>query len=138
MSNPTPPSNRPVWSFAALAVFVVSLTILYATGKDSGAGLFVALVVGNLPTLVAAIASEQAARDIRNGTVARKAKEGAMAAIEESEVITRDGPVATSVLEGQRAQLAALNATLGGLHKLTSQNATKLDEVVTKLDDVTP
>lgn len=122
--NPTPPHNRPVWSFAALLVFVASLTGLYLAGKDSGAALYIALVVANLPTLVAAIASEQAARDIRNGTVSRKAKEGAMQAIDESGVMLRDGPVAN-------AQLAALNATLTQVHelaKVTRDKVTNLEE----------
>lgn len=129
VSSPTPPANRPLWSFGALAVFVLSLTVLYATGKDSGAGIYIALVAANLPTLVAAIASEQAARDIRNGTVARKAKEGATAAIQETGVLVRTGPVAQAQLAASAANTAALNATLARLHTLTAENATKLDAI---------
>jgi hypothetical protein len=137
MSNPNPPTNRPVWAFASLVVFVGSLTLLYATGKDSGAGLLIAVAVGNLPTLVAAVASEQAARDIRNGTVSRKAKEGALEAIDESGVLTRTGPVAVASLAASAAQLEALNTTLARLHTLTEQTAAKVDRTAAKVDQTT-
>lgn len=127
MSNITPPrkpvTHTPVYALASLVVFVAALTLLYLLDKADGAGLLVAVAVGNIPTLVAAIASETAARDIRNGTVAEKARQGAVAAIEESGVMLRNGPVAN-------AQLAALNATLTELHTLTSRTESKVDRVV--------
>lgn len=136
MRSPTPPTNRPVWSFAALLVFVTSLVILYVTGSDSGAAIFIALVVANLPTLVAAVASEQAARDIRNGTLARKAKEGAREAIDEAGVVTQDGPVVAHALATSQQQLAtsaaavdALRVTLEQVHQLSKKTAEKVEKL---------
>lgn len=129
-----PAHNRPVWAFASLAVFVVALVVLYVTGSDSGAGLFIALAVANLPTLVAAVSSEQAARDIRNGTVAAKAKQGALAAIDEREVMLRNGPVATAQLEALHRQLALASTTLEEVHTMATRNADVLDATAAALE----
>lgn len=144
MSEPTPyptpsprrPANRPVWAFAALAVFVASLTILYATGRDSGAAIYIALIAANLPTLVAAVASEQAARDIRNGTVAEKARQGAVDAIKSEGVLVRSGPVALASMQASQAQLEALHETITRLHALTAANAEKLDHTTAVVEQL--
>lgn len=81
-----PITNKPIYSLAAIVVFVGSMTALYLTDKADGAGVLLAVSAGTLPSLCAALYSERTARDVRNGTIRKKAKEGALEAIETSGV----------------------------------------------------
>lgn len=117
-----PITTQPIYALLALVVFVGALLTLYLTGRDSGAGLFIALAVSTLPSLVASLAAERAARDIRNGTLRKKVKEGTLQAIDESGVMLRTGPVAN-------AQLEALTVILRDVHSLAASNAAAVQDV---------
>lgn len=110
--TPTVRTNTPLYSFLSLVVFVGAMVALIVTDHASDSGVLLAVVVSTLPSLVAAISSERTARDIRNGVVQDKARQGAHEAIAEAEVLTRPGPVVQSHLQAQTAQLAALTAML--------------------------
>lgn len=123
---------------AAAALFgmvCVLVGVLAFTGKldDRATPLVVSLlgmVATIVPGLVAATYSERASRDIRNGTVVAKAREGAVQAfadpmakaqlrqaageaLEDKQVVTRVGPVVT-------AELAALTQLLGEVRAMRS------------------
>lgn len=55
----------------------------------------IGLILTTIPSLIAAGFAERASRDIRNGVVEEKAKDGAKQALVEHQVITRDGPAMT-------------------------------------------
>lgn len=90
-----------------VGVVAVLIGVLAVTGSldDRATPLVVSLVgmvVAVVPATLGAVFSERASRDIRNGTVAAKAREGAVQAIREEQVLTRTGPVVT-------AEVAALS-----------------------------
>lgn len=114
-------TDRPLFSFGALVVFVGAAVFLIATGHADTAW-FLPLIVTSVPSLIAAIASETAVRDIRNGTVVAKAKEGASQAIAESQVLTRTGPVVT-------AELTALQEILQEVKSTAKDTNEKVDDV---------
>lgn len=130
-SHPTATTNKPVYSFLTVVVFAASLVALYLTGHADDGGVFIALVVSTLPSLVAAIASERTARDIRNGVVQDKARQGAHEAISEAEVLTRPGPVVQAHLEAQTAQLAALTTILGDVKGKQADMAATVETLAT-------
>jgi hypothetical protein len=119
-------SNTPVYSLLALVVFVVGLLSLFLTDR-ADPSLFVAIALANIPTLTAALFAERASRDIRNGTVTEKVRQGTTTAIVESGVLTRTGPVATSSVAALTQQTEALSQVLAELHLLAQHNARKLD-----------
>lgn len=81
-------SKIPLYALAATVVFIAAavLLILFSPPDNENTGLFIALIVTTVPSLVAAFASERASRDIRNGLVEHKAKEGAKQALQETGV----------------------------------------------------
>lgn len=139
MSNqyPTPRTNLPIVAALAAAVIlmvlVVGAVVMLSLGKaldETTTPLVVSLigvVVTAVPALIGAAFSERASKDIRNGTLVAKAKEGAALAIEErvptiaresaaeaideKQVMTRTGPVVT-------AELLALTKILGHIDRL--------------------
>lgn len=84
--NPRPTVNVPIYSLLALVVVVAAGVVLYATGSDGRAALFIGALVTTLPSLIASLSAERNARDIRNGTLTEKAREGAHAALREAGV----------------------------------------------------
>lgn len=85
-------------------IVVAAVVTLAVTGSldDQSTPLVVNLigmVVLAIPTLIAAAFAERASRDIRNGTLKNKAKEGAKEAIEEKGVLTTP-PLASTSLTG--------------------------------------
>lgn len=126
MSDRTPPTartNPPLYSLLSLVVLVGAVVALIVSGHANESGVYIAVVAAAVPGLVAAASSERVARDIRNGVMQDKVRQGAHEAIAEAEVLTRPGPVVQSHLEAQSAQLAALTALLGHV-------STKVDKVV--------
>lgn len=130
-----PPGRNGAVVAAAAAVALVATVgllvgVLAVTGSlDSNATplvvTLVGMVVSVVPALVGAIFSERASRDIRNGTVVEKAREGAALALEdaplaehakqgaaeairEEQVMRRDGPVVTAEVAAL-AELVAVN-----------------------------
>lgn len=128
-------ANTPLWSLLGLVIFVVSMVIVYITDHADDAGLLLALAASSIPSLVASLSAERAARDIRNGTVTQKAKEGTKQAIEETGVMTRTGPVAVANTAALAAQTAALSTLLQDIHTLTEANTTKLEQVAVAVEE---
>ena len=114
--NPLP-KNMPIWTLISAVVLVITLgIILLVTPPDrftsGGISIFIALVVSTVPSLIAAATAERTSKDIRNGVVVEKAREGAVQAIQETEVLTLTGPVATSSFEATHAAVGALTELL--------------------------
>lgn len=72
-------TSAPVWAFLSMISFVASALALSLTGHDNS--VLVPVLLSQIPSLVAALFSERAARDIRNGVVEQKAHAGAQSAI---------------------------------------------------------
>lgn len=144
MSIPTPPGgNFPraaLTAAACLVGLVVALVAILAVSgslNDKATPLVVSIigmVAGVVPGLVAATYAERASRDIRNGTVVEKAREGAVKAfhdpqakaqvrqaavqaLEDAQVVTRVGPVVT-------AEVAALAELVGLTRQIRDHTAT--------------
>lgn len=120
---PPPPYGAPtprLALFSALALFALILFAIVALAIGGGLTdqstplvvTLVGLVVSTVPSLIAAAFAERASKDIRNGTVVAKAKEGAVEAIRQEQVVTRDGPVVT-------LQMQALARLLEEPHSVT-------------------
>jgi hypothetical protein len=136
-------SPKPLFSLLALLAFLAVIVVVLVTGYGDHA-MFWPLVATSIPSLVAAIASETAVRDIRNGTVVEKARQGASQAIEEkvadkvhegairaiadTGVMTRTGPVAT-------VQLEALRALLEDVKRTTASTAEAVTDVRSAVAD---
>lgn len=98
-------------------ILIAAVLVLYDDKGDRNTAKLIGLIVTTIPGLLALGFAERASRDIRNGTVVAKAKQGAKAALEEAgpgiategartaiqeeQVMTRVGPAVT-------AELAAL------------------------------
>lgn len=121
------PKNMPLWSLLSAVVLVITLgVVILVTPVDklsaSQTGIFIALIVSSVPSLLAAAYAERTSRDVRNGVVAEKAREGAVQAIEEQGVLTQSGPVAT-------AAIAATEESTKALAKANTALATVLDRI---------
>lgn len=140
---PTVRTNLPTVAALAAAVIlfglVIGLVIMLANGEglDSDSTPIVVSLVGvvitAVPALIGAAFSERASKDIRNGTVTAKARqgasealvmhgpevarEGAASALADAQVITRTGPVVT-------AELLALTKILGHIDNLAAHPPT--------------
>lgn len=82
-------SSTPIVALGTLTVLLAAALILILSGKaDKGSGLtLLAVLVGSLPGVVAAIYSERTARDVRNGVVIDKSRQGAVAALADTGVV---------------------------------------------------
>lgn len=71
-----------------VALAIVGILVSLALGKDSSPALLqiIGLIVISVPGLIGAGYAERNQRDIRNGVVADKAREGAVAALQETGV----------------------------------------------------
>lgn len=108
-ANPNPPqpvTNAPVYSIITIALFLASMTVIIVTGHTGDGGLLIGLGISTLPSLVASVYAERTARDVRNGVVQEKARQGASEAIQEHKVVTRDGPGMTLAMESLAELLA--------------------------------
>lgn len=139
---PTPRSNMPTIAALAAAVMLVMLVAAVVVLLSLGNGLddkstplvvsLVGVVITAVPALIGAAFSERASKDIRNGTLVAKTREGAaqaldahapgivkaatVAALDEAQVVTRTGPVVT-------AELLALTKILGHIDRLSEAPA---------------
>jgi hypothetical protein len=113
--------------FALTVALVVALTL--AGRLDAQSTPLVVTLVGFtttlLPGLFAAVFAERAARDIRNGVVVDRAREGAAQAIRDEQVVTRTGPVVSTELAALaelvgsvREQRAAMQANTDALRQI--------------------
>lgn len=124
-NTPTPASMTPARLWASVVVIVVLIgaavaLVLFSNPDQAPAtATILAIIVAALPGAVAAIFAERASRDMRNGVVAEKAFQGAAAAIDAKQVMTRTGPVVT-------AELAALQRLLEANTTATQINTNAL------------
>lgn len=128
------PHNAPLYALVATVVFVAAAVVLVIWGdlENGNAMMLLGLLVTTLPSLVAAGFSERASRDIRNGVVVEKARQGALQAIDQAQVIVRDGPVVstelralTRLLEQNTAATEANTAQMGSGDRPTVSRETK-------------
>lgn len=105
--------KAPLYSLIATLTFVIAAVVLllFANPENDNTGVFLALIFSTVPSLVAAFASERASRDIRNGTIVEKAREGSQQALDNSGVTA----VAQSAVETQPATMRALAALIDRL-----------------------
>lgn len=97
-TNPILPVSVPRWALLAAAVVMVAIgatvALIAATSQrlnTQGTPLLVTIVglIGtSVPAILAAAFAERASRDIRNGVVVAKVKQGATEAIRETNVVT--------------------------------------------------
>lgn len=104
------PHNAPLYALVASVVFVAAAValVIFADPENSNTMMLIGLLVSTIPSLVAAVFSERTARDIRNGVMVEKVREGAAQAIDEKQVIVRNGPVVSTELRAL-AQLLEQN-----------------------------
>lgn len=85
-------ANVPVLALIALAVFVIAGVVLALMSNPdnqvSTQGLM-AIIVTSIPSLIGAIYAERVARDVRNGVLQQKVKDGAREAL--AEIHLHDG-----------------------------------------------
>lgn len=95
------PKNAPVLSIGAAVLFIIGAVAVVVSGHgDAGGGaLIVGLVVSTIPSLIAAAFAERVSRDVRNGTVTEKARQGAHKALAEAGVVTNNGAVTNAALQ---------------------------------------
>lgn len=113
------PPNAPHLALLSAVVLVVTgiVAALVADDKVSLTALL-ALIGTTVPSLVAAAFAERASRDIRNGTVVEKARQGAEKALQDTGV----EQVAREI------DPAALNVLIGMLENLINENGKEGDE----------
>jgi hypothetical protein len=118
MSEPSGPpkitTNAPLYTFGTIVLFVMAVVVLIVTNHADESGLFLALAISTLPSLVGSLFAERASRDIRNGVVVEQTRQGAAQAIEEKGVVVRQGPVVN-------AQIAALHALVEDMARKQTQ-----------------
>jgi hypothetical protein len=96
-------SNTPRIALITAAVLIGGAVATFAVVQDSE-GLAI-VVASTVPSLLAAAFAERASRDIRNGTVTEKAREGAVEALQDTGVVQ-------AVEEGKQTTPAALTALI--------------------------
>ena len=92
------PSSTPLVSLGTLGLLLGTGLVLVLTGKaDKGSGLtLLAIVLGNLPGAIAAIYAERTSRDVRNGVVVDKSRQGAVAALADTQLVPEDNEAVQS------------------------------------------
>lgn len=142
MSDPTHlPQNRPTaMLLTALALIgmtfaTVSTITLRGSLDDRSTPVVVSLVgmvITVVPGLLAAAYAERASRDLRNGMIVHKAKQGAAQAIDEAGVVTRQGPDAMGLSMETLAQMLIDRDSSPGRHAALSPT---VDEAVGRVVD---
>jgi uncharacterized membrane protein len=107
------PKNIPIIASIMAAVFLIAAVVMVMFTNEDRATTpqfvtLIGLVVTTIPSLIAAAFAERSSRDIRNGVVTDKAKDGALKALEESGVTT----VAKDAGEATRLSMIALSKLL--------------------------
>lgn len=72
----------PLFSLIATVVFVLAAVVLLLFAEPGRETLFFAILASTLPTLVAAFSAERTNRDVRNGVITDKARQGAEQALD--------------------------------------------------------
>lgn len=126
-ADPNVPKNTPIFAYGAavlLTAFAVVVIVSGNGGKNSGQ-LLVGLIITTVPSILAAGFAERVSRDVRNGTVVEKSRQGTHQALHEAGVITRSGPVVTQHLQATEASLTALRQLIERQAKVLEH---KIDE----------
>lgn len=118
-------NNLPVMAMASVVVFIIAGVVLTVTGHMSD-NVMTGLIVSTIPSFIAAAFSERAARDIRNGVVQDKTRQGVHEALIET-------GVTDIVATAQETQPAVLQA----LANLNASN-TKLMQHIDKPEGTKP
>lgn len=101
-------TNRVPWTTVAVACAVIAAVTVLIIEGDGNSGV-ITVLVGLLPAmLVGAGYAERNSRDIRNGTVVEKAKQGATQALQETGVTA----VAQTANESTTLAMRALSTLL--------------------------
>lgn len=105
-------SNVPLYTVITTAILLVAavLLVVFVPQDKQGYSLLLGLLVTTIPSVVSSLYAERASRDIRNGVVVEKVKEGTKQAISESQVVTRTGPVVSAELRALSRLLEANTA----------------------------
>jgi hypothetical protein len=120
MANKNGPSYRISILGAVVAIIAMAAAVIVGVAFSSGmnsdttpilAGLL-AIVGSTVPSILSLVKVNQVSNDIRNGVVTEKAREGAEQAIDNKNVITRNGPVVMAEVEALRALVATNNRIL--------------------------
>lgn len=94
-------SKIPLYGTACIVIMVIAAVVLVLFANPATApslSVVIGLLVTTVPSLVAAVFSERAAKDIRNGVLTEKVVKGTKQALQEHGVVVRDGPAATAAL----------------------------------------
>jgi hypothetical protein len=95
--------NAPRFALTTALVLIGGAAVGFTVAKDTQSLAIV--VAATVPSLLAAAFAERASRDIRNGTVTEKAREGAVEALQETGVVQ-------AVEDGKQTTPAALTALI--------------------------
>jgi hypothetical protein len=95
-------TNTPLYALVASIVFVIAAVLLVLYAPPGRETVILGLIASTLPSLVAAFASERASRDIRNGVVEAKVREGTKTALKDTGVLD----VVESSARGESTTLA--------------------------------
>lgn len=114
--------NFPWTTVVVLAILVTALIVLSLIRNES-ANLIIPVLVGLIPGLLAAGYAERTNRDVRNGVVQHKAKEGAKEALAETGVTA----VVNNSASASIAYTDALNTHTAALKLLVESNAAALN-----------
>lgn len=115
------PPNTPHYTLGAgVLLTVVAMFAALATDDRDTLRTLMGLIVSTVPSLLAAGYAERASRDIRNGTVAEKARQGTVKALEDTGV--------TDVVEASHRGQGTLLA-MQALAALLEERGVKPDQV---------
>ncbi len=113
--------NRPIYSLVAaiiLVALVIVALIVVPHERNDQLLIVVGLIVSTVPSLLAAGFAERTARDVRNGVVQQKAREGAQQALDDSGV--------TDVVNATQRGASTV-AAIAALSQLTESDPMKRD-----------
>lgn len=115
--------KAPLYALVATALFVTAavVLVLFADPENQSTVVVIGMIVSTLPSLVASFFAERASRDVRNGVLTEKVREGTVQAIQEEGVLVRNGPVVST-------ELAALSALLRQNTTATRENTAHMVE----------
>lgn len=128
-------TNLPYASLGSAVVLIIvgATVVISGNGGENGGAILIGLVVTTIPSLIAAAFAERNAKDIRNGTLTDKARQGAHAAIVDAGVITREGPAVQAALTASAASTAALTALLRKVGPELEHNTEVTEAVADKI-----
>lgn len=109
-------TNLPVVSLLAavslIGIAVVALIFVHLDDRTTPVFLsLIGLIVTTVPSLIAAAYAERVSKDVRNGVVEAKTKTAVKEALNEHQVVTRDGPFVAASTEALLRVLADRGVT---------------------------